>query len=374
MKQERFDYVDYAKAIMIIVVVVAHTNISPLFEEFGKVLFCLFFVCSGFTTSVNGKTPKEMIISRFKKLMLPCWAMCAVSAVFEVWRAYHFGYGDYRMLYAAIAEMIYGVTNKLPIIPGVTDCLVGALPYDSHPEGFLDTITPSMAHFWFLPAMFTASVIFILYTHFVKKRGLLDGVMIVVLLIFTYIESLPWVAQFPLCLGRGCLFCAFMIVGLYLRYFEVFVLNTKGYMIFAASTVIAGVSYYLRAGNGEFLLSVYPLGNIWGVFLIFVGGVSVTVSLLFALKFFSEKGKCGPLLYIGKNTMTIYLWHIMFLTIFAEILLRIAGVPPEFDEFCGAFIPQDRDDIKILTAVLSLGMCIFIGEVKKKLFGYDNLF
>lgn len=366
--KKRYEYIDYVKALIIIIVVMVHTGFDML-TPISNICMIVLVVCSGITLSLKEKPLKEMIVSRFKRIMLPFWGAIAVYSVFEVWRAGYLGYSDYRIAYPGILAMFYGVTAKMPVISGITDPLYEILSYKwaFHTYFSLDAVMPTISHLWFLPAMFVGSVLYFVYTKYVKTRGILDAVTIVVLLWLAYLESPPTVIQFPFNIGRGFLVCACLIFGANLRRWDIFNLNIKGYMIYAVSIVITfSLLNCIDNGPISIISSIYPLGNIWGMYLLYLEGISVSIFLLFTLKLVSEKVSCQILLDIGKNTMTIYLWHMIFLTIFGLMILRIFGVSAEPDIFFLPFIPESRTDLRLLVDALTVGMCLFIANTDKR--------
>lgn len=120
--KKRYEYIDYVKALIIIIVVMVHTGFDML-TPISNVCMIVLVVCSGITLSLKEKPLKEMIVSRFKRIMLPFWGAIAVYSVFEVWRAGYLGYSDYKIAYPGILAMFYGVTAKMPVISGITDPL-----------------------------------------------------------------------------------------------------------------------------------------------------------------------------------------------------------------------------------------------------------
>ncbi len=361
--KKRYAYIDYAKGITIIMVVLSHVGYQKV-DSLSNICMILLFIASGFTFSDKGKSVRELTVSRFKRIILPYWKAVFVYAVFEIWRAGYFGYADYKIFFGGIGSLFYGITCKAPVVPGVTDFLFEIFSYKTHPQGFLDIILPTNGHLWFLPAMFTGSVIFFIYTHYAKKRGLLDVLMMAVLLALAYPESIPDVPQLPFSIGAGFFCCACLIAGLNLRCLDIFALSRKNYLLYVLTAAVTLVlSCYLDVSPGSFVNSDYPLGNIWGVYLFFLLGVAASVFLLFTLKLISEKIHLQLLLDIGKNTMTIYLWHMIFLTVFGIIVLKIFVVPAELDIYAMAFIPADRTDLRLLVSALSIIACLLLARI-----------
>lgn len=368
MNRERKDYIDYIRAIIIIGVVLVHVGFDEL-TYFSTACMSVLYVCSGFLTSTKEKPLKELITSRFKKLMLPYFICSTVYGIFEVGRAYYFGYADYKILYPAFLSMIYGPSAKVPLIAGITDAVPKILGSEVQSQNMVNIILPTNCHLWFLPVMFTGCVMFFIYTRYVKKRGIADAVTIVVLLGLAYIESIPTVIQFPFGLGRGFFACACMIAGLDLKHFAVMEEKKKKYSAVTVSALIIGAVLFGHAYESAPIRSIYPFGNIWGVYIFFLSGVSMTVLLFFIFKAISDRLNCKWLSDIGKNTMSVYLWHMIFLTLFGVAAVKLFGIPVEMDIFNMAFISREYPWVRVLVAALSIIACMipaYIKQYKKK--------
>lgn len=371
MNKVRKDYIDYIRGIIIIGVILVHVGFDELTYFFAASMSVLY-VSSGFLTSTKEKPLKELIASRFKKLMLPYFICSIVYGIFEVGRAYYFGYADYKILYPAFLSLIYGSSAKVPLIAGITDVVPKILGDQVQSQNMVNIILPTNCHLWFLPVMFTGSVMFFIYTKYVKKRGIADAVAIALLLGLAYIESIETVVQFPFGLGRGFFACACMIAGLDLKHFAVLEEKKKKCTAVVVSTLIMSVVILGQAYESAPISSIYPLGNVWGVYIYFISGLSMTVLLFFIFKAISTVLSCKWLSDIGKNTMSIYSWHMIFLTLFGIAFSRLFGIPFKLDMFNMAFIPKDYPWVQILVAVLSIMACMLPAYIKQYKKGMHN--
>ena len=143
----------------------------------------------------------------------------------------------------------------------------------------------------------------------------------------------------------------------------------KKYSAVTVSALIIGAVLFGHAYESAPIRSIYPFGNIWGVYIFFLSGVSMTVLLFFIFKAISDRLNCKWLSDIGKNTMSVYSWHMIFLTLFGVAAVKLFGIPVEMDIFNMAFISREYPWVRVLVAALSIIACMipaYIKQYKKK--------
>lgn len=272
---ERNNYIDYAKALCIVLVVFIHTGFSVLNNI---VLFAMpiFFAATGYTFSFGKRSFRQNIILRFKSIMLPYFLLMLFYTLIEIFRANLFGYGDIRIAYPALANTIYG-SGIIPLNGGIFDKLKVIMSYKAQPQVGVDLILPSNCHLWFLPAMFTAYVIFVLLVKIGRRNLLLKAAVLLGLVLFASAEVVfPQLCQLPFGMGRGAMGAAFMLFGFLLRDYNLLENKSKAYYV---STNIFALALFVGAlligsDGSAFVRSVYGPYGVSSVFVTFIGGAS----------------------------------------------------------------------------------------------------
>lgn len=290
-----------------------------------------------------------------------------VYAIVEIVRGSLLGYGGTEMIVPSFIGAIYGSSHNLPFIKGISEGIVEIMSYKPQDAGFVDVILPTNCHLWFLPAMFCGSVIFFTYIEKVKRTKLKDTLFIFICVLIASLETLPFMIQLPYGLGRGFLAAASMLAGYILKEKDVFNIKGKFNLLYLLVLVITIVCYFLGGKDAALVRSVYgPYGMI-GTFIVFIGGVTATIIILKLLKPLNNINKDNIILDIGRNTMFIYSWHMIFLNLIALIFLVLFKIMPERDIYFMKIIPSDHKVLMILTIVLSILACMAVIKIKNKI-------
>ena len=369
---ERNNFIDYAKALSIVFVVFIHTGFSALNNI---VLFAmpLFFAATGYTFSIGKRSLGQNIRLRFRSVMLPYFSLMLFYALLEMLRAKLFSYGDARVAYAAVMNTAYGSG----IIPfgSLAEGLKEIMSYKSQPQAGLDLILPSNCHLWFLPAMFTAFIIFVLLVKHVRKNHILKAAAVLCLILFASAEVvLPELCQLPLGLGRGAMGAAFMLFGFWLRDYRLLENKSVGYYIVSSVFALAAFigALHLGSDGSAFVVSYYGPYSVWSVFITFIGGAAgVWLVLLLckgleALPFSRLKGLMS---YMGRNVMTVYSWHMAVKFLFDVIYICIIK-KSDFtllDGYKMGLMPEESMCFMIFEAFSVIVICLLWSKVKNKL-------
>ena len=99
----RNNYIDYAKALCIILMVFIHVGFSSINNI---ILFGVpvFFAATGYTFSYGKRSVVQNVTQRFKTVMLPYFMLMLFYTLIESVRANLFGYGDTSIAYASLAN------------------------------------------------------------------------------------------------------------------------------------------------------------------------------------------------------------------------------------------------------------------------------
>lgn len=370
---ERNNSIDYAKALCIILVVFIHTGFSALNDIilFGMPLF---FAATGYTFSYEKRSPWQNIIIRFKAIMLPYFFLMLFYTLIEIVRANLFGYGDASIAYSSLANTVYG-SGFIPLNGGIFDELKVIMSYKAQPQTGVDLILPSNCHLWFLPAMFTAYVLFVLLVKRVRHNHLLKAIAILGLILFASLEVLiPQLCQLPFGLGRGALGAAFMLFGFGIKDYKFLEGKSKVYFIFTnLLAMILFVGALCIGSNGSaFVRSVYGPYGVLSVFATFIGGISgiwLILSLCRLLEKLPFKKMKKLLSYMGQNVMFIYAWHmaIKFLFDVIYICLIKASNFSLLDEYKMGLMPQTSMCFMFFEAIAIIVLCLVCSKAVKKL-------
>lgn len=369
---KRVDYVDYAKAFCVILVVFIHTGFSVL-NNVVLFMIPLFFAATGYTFSCEKRTTWQNIAVRFKSIMIPYFLFMLFYTVIEILRAYLFSYGDASIAFPSLVNSVYG-SGVLPFEGGVFDSLKNIMSYKAQPQSGVDLILPSNCHLWFLPAMFTAYAIFVLLVKVVRRNHVLKIVVLCLLIALAALEVVfarLW--QLPFGLGRGAIGAAFMLFGFWLKDYKLLHDRSKAY--FAVTNCVAlllFVGALLLGSNGSlFVRSVYGPYGALSVLITFIGG-SAGIWLLLSLCRLLEKlplsspKKC--LSYIGKNVMTVYVWHMAVKFLLDAVYLCVfkSSDFSLLDEYKMGLMPQSSLWFMLFEAVAVIAICVSFSIIKDK--------
>ena len=371
--KKRVDFIDYGKAIVIFLVVTIHVGIDQL-NFLALLTMPLFFIIPGYLYNPDKHSPKTSIIKRFKSLILPYWRFMVLYAVVEVFRASILGYGDVSIALPSLISAIYGST-KLPVVGPLTNYLLGIMSYKPQVEGLVDLILPTNCHLWFLPALFTGFVMFVLIVQLAKKSGhelpvYLVGILAALLL--SSVETIDGMFQLPYAIGRGGFACACLITGLLIRKSGLFESTSKPKLTVsvALSILVYAVIYLQGYDGGSIVRSVYGPNGVIGVFLTFIGGVAGAYALLQLLRGVEKcpvKWIKSVLSTVGQNTLTIYLWHFVLICVFDCLFFGITHLPIQPDQFYMALIPSNFVAYKVVECILIVAILTGWALIKPKL-------
>lgn len=371
----RSNYIDYAKAFCIVFVVYIHVGFSAINSI---VLFAMpaFFAATGFTFSYGKRSIMENISQRFKTTMIPYFVLMLFYTLTEIVRARLFGYGDASIAFPALANTVYG-SGIIPFDGGVFDKLKQVMSYKAQPQNGVDLILPTNCHLWFLPAMFTASVFFVLLVKAARKNHLIKIASVLFLVFLASVEVImPEVCQLPFGLCRGAIGAAFMLFGFWIRQHKL--LEDKPKIYYLVTNLVAAILFVIVLKFGSdgsaLVVSFYGPYGILSVFATFVGGVAglwMVFSLFKAVeKLPFEKFK-NLLSYAGKNVMTIYAWHMLFKFLF-DIVYIMFIKSSDFsliDDFKMGLMPQNSFWFMLFEGVAVIAICLlwtkFITKVKQ---------
>lgn len=279
-------YVDYMKAIGIILVILGHINFANEIIKNWIYAFHmpLFFFATGLTIR-KATINRKLVLKKIKSLMVPYFIWGLIYSGYTVGNLVRLGYGSYNAI-----------------------CSSG-----------------SLTSLWFLPAMFLSvilvQILFSITLHPLK----LATVTMVILVISVVIPSIE--KGYPWCIDVSLLATVFIICGYLFENYLGKMIQNGGYKSYIFVGIIGGVmtfAYRFNPINYEsyILMANRKIGNP-AVFLITaVGGCIMFYGVS---KIIENIVKLKPdiLSFIGINTLTILVVHKPIISIFERVFMEV---------------------------------------------------
>lgn len=289
MKSNRINWVDQAKGIGILLVVIGHMTI-PL--KLSILIFSfhmpLFFFISGylFNEKKYASDFKTIVISKFSTLVWP--------------------FVTFTFL-ALFLRSMYDYKNTVETFDYV---------------GFLIGMDSINVPLWFLTALFSTEIIFSQIIRFSKHRLAVIVGTILVLMMAGFLNAYFWHVEIFYNLHIALIALSFFLGGwLFKRYglFETIV-NTKTLIIylFVSSVVL----FYFSLNNSKLDMLESNYGNI--IYVLIAAFAGIVSSVLLAKLFQQIKYVRSFFSYLGKNSLIILATH----TIYAPFILATIGHLP----------------------------------------------
>lgn len=277
--QKRIDWIDVAKGIGMICVILAHVEESYVKVPLYTFHMPLFFFLSGYLFSTKSSF-KEFFLNKCRRILIPYFVLGAILIAFDI----------YWSCRSAIAGMPW-VLNKDYARYDITSLFTQ--------ERFLTL--------WFIACLFWLSLLFYVLVRFIKSekvRAIVVTVLTIAMLVYYNMGGGAWFWNIDVCFTA----LPFFYVGYLCRktdFVNEKILKAKYKWIYfigflAADTVCLLLNLKVSGEGLEMFYNQYgfePLTYISA----FTG--------IFAILILAEKISCFPLRYIGKNSMLFYAWH-----------------------------------------------------------------
>ena len=320
----RLQWIDAAKGIGIILVILIHSEIwnccksteSPLFSDLARFIgiaaipiMPLFYILSGYTFKEQPSVMKQ----RLKRLISPyaLWGCIALS-ILTITSGKNADLSDF-LLHSA--GLIYSRFSFLPPENGATITL---FPNGAEP-------------LWFLTSLVSSYACFLVLIRFPQFRNLIIISYIITTALLTFLPILlPWSIDTA---PAGALF---LYAGYMMKKLNIFQLR-KLWLLLSALLLLP-VYQILISYNGEINMSIRLFGKhtfLSPCLFLFIG---ITGSYLYCLLcIFLVKCKLAhALTYIGRISLTILCSHMLVLSYTGRIVGKIAytlNIPPPSGQF-----------------------------------------
>jgi len=290
--KKRLNYIDIAKCIAITCIVLSHTvgystHLVPLRNFLYSFHVALFFMISGYLFKTD-KEYLDFVKNKFIRIMIP----------YFIWG-----------LLFLIPYMIFstGIKSSLNInaISDIKELILNTL----YGNGNNFHLKQNSA-LWFLPALFTMEVIYYFIIRFSNKHSKYDLITFITILLINIITSTKLKFILPWGLNTTLNISIFFYIGYLLNKYKIL---DKIKPIFIPLLILIGVIGFIF-NTQKITYMNYGYGIIYYALL---SGIFLSISILIISKLINKN---NILEYIGKNTMSILIFHKIVLLIFQSKL------------------------------------------------------
>lgn len=355
MLKQRVKYVDMVKGLAILSIamyhIVAPGVLKSIFAGMSCVLFFAFFFYSGYFYKVGKTGIKDGIVARAKSLLVP-----------------FFTYSISFWLVGSVVLIIRAEETIMDALCCLRNFFAGSIWNRVIQDWFgweyhsLGKNYPFLADFWFLPAMFIASILFIILVEKVSRSLIPQIITVVVLLASTGVLRF-FEISLPYNLQLIPYWTAIILLGQIGRTVKIFdKLSGAAAWItgIAASVIPIGIAAYFSLGakmfRGEFD-KPEPLMMI-AVFLL---GFIETYGVSLVCKQLEDSGvKVDKFAYLGSHSIYLYMYHVFV----AWIICMITGFSMRYDP---KTVTGEQLAISILLTAVSISISILISICADKI-------
>ena len=317
----------------------------------------LFFIISGFLFAHSNSITLsfgEIAYKRFRSLLFPyviTWLIIILLRIIVLF------YGTWTTAYNATDNLIFSIIHSMnssyPIILKSGLPFLLTICYGTGQDTLLfGSVIYTSGILWFLPSLFSATIIFYLFLKLFDKYSIAIQSIIIILLTFAgymigkYVFLLPWSIDVSLVSQ------IFMFSGYLMRKHMIFEKKIPIWLFIAAAGVWLLADLYM--GGIDMILRKY---NYLAISII--GAISASY-LLMKLSFFLSNGTSfyyKSISYIGRQSLVILCFHTFDTLVF----------PPMIDYFALACLYQFQNNHWIILTGFRLCYSLFIAEIIKLL-------
>ena len=367
--RQRNNILDYGRALAIIYMISVHLGFTIVNTTLIFAMPILFFI-SGYNYTVGKTSFKEFAKRRAKRLVIPFFICEIVFGILEIFRSNYYGYGDWRVIYAVMTHMIYG-SGKTPGTAPWAYKIYQILSYKPQPTNYIDISVPSVVHLWFLPVMFTASLIFYLIIERVhNKKGLFIGTVIILCAAAGF-ETIPDMWELPWGLGRAFFATALMMIGYAAKESGFFEKKNPGNVLssVAVSAVFVIVAYMLgsnaRSLNDAYY-GPYPFLSVYVTLIGAIGGICIVLQLMRLFDAYAPEVCKKAFSLIGVESMSVYTMHLLILFSTDILFFEITKEAFAPDPFYFITVSTEHWVFKLCQLILSIAILVTIPRLLRK--------
>lgn len=297
---KRIDWIDNAKALAIILVVIGHAGIPVLINSYILSFHMpLFFVVSGFLYNEDKYSSVPLIEyakKRFKRLIVP-YLWFSVATV---------------MLSTVIQYIVKGKLISL-VYPILSILLCTNIKNSDMIESVL----------WFLPCIFVVELLFVSFRKFTKSNAI-TIVFVIMLSIISYILSITIGHKIPFTIDIAFFALLFYGIGFVLKKEALLFMSNisdskrKAIMVALIGFSISLLSVYMNSSN--LLMYINQYGNYFWTIIGAFGGVItwLSISTMFTVN--------AVTLFFSKNSLLVFVIHLKILFISNRVIANFNNI------------------------------------------------
>ena len=279
---KRMDWADRCKFVGIFFMVWGHAGVSPGMDSYLHSFHMpVFFFLSGYFLSVSKHRFQDILVSRFKSLIIP-----------------YFVFGGGLCL---LWNLYYRVADPSKNVP-IREVLASLFLFNADSS-------PFAAVQWFLTSLFFAELIFFALAKLCKENVPLIAILTMALSIIGFCYPVWFSNRLILGIDTALSAAAFLGFGWLLRQAEGFLKKEPpAYLLLFSAAVLLAAGYFTAEANGYVNMRVMLYGN----YFLYYGSALLTILGFFQLCRFLAKAPglfqthfFRFLLYIGRNTIVV---------------------------------------------------------------------
>ena len=302
-QDSRIEWLDIAKGIGIILVIIGHIFADATMLPLRKFIYSfhmpLFFFLSGFLFSTKDIKIKDFLFKRVKTILIPYFIFALISFLLYV-SAYLFikkiSPGSVVGQDQDILKLFYGIF------------------YSKAAPGYMSYNVP----IWFLTCIFLVQVIYFILNRIIKNEFIILGITFILsILSFSFFRNifLPW------SIDAAFIGIFFFSVGFILKKYKIFekIPDNKLLLLFI-SLFLLFITVLISQFNNEVVLMAE---NKYGNYLLFLLGSFIGTFFIILISLVIRKSIA--LSFMGKNSMTILGFHMLFIYNFKSVIKVFSG-------------------------------------------------
>ena len=351
MNKKRLAYVDIARGIAIILIVLGHSitysqNCKIIYKIIYSFHVALFFIISGYTYKIKKEESFLVFIKKkFIRIMVPyyIWALLFIIPF------YLFGSSTGDAIGASYS--VFGLKKTLFNI--------------LYANGILFDLIQNSA-LWFLPSLFSMEII---YYHIIKRSDNNKSLTAFFLLLEIFVATITYKFMnfiFPLGINTCLHFGIFFHIGYLIKKYNL--IDSILFNNIFSFVIITLIGLFAALVNYRVVSAIdYTYGNLYFAI---SSGIFLSTSVLII----SKKIKSNKLLeYIGRNTMGILIFHKLVVLLMQSKLGMISNLLKKSNTFIEFIIGVSIAFVAILFSliinkIIKIICPIMVGEKNKKIY------
>lgn len=304
---KRILFVDFAKAIAIILMVILHSSyIYPDFNAYiGAFHMAVFFFVAGLFAKGKETSIRDVVIKSFKQLIIPYFAFSIIALT-------------YGWVYAYLHPMLYKTDGSFGDI--LKKEIIGILLMRDRVTVY--SYQPCAA-LWFLSSLFWCRVFFSIWIHDGKKYLYIFRFLIIVFLVICNYFHISIFA-----FDSTAVSFLYYILGFYLNRFLIRDFTKINVWYFGFLAILAIISMLFLKEHSVMPDDASINGNPFLAYLKGILGVATVMSIAIILEKSGVKPITRVLKYVGEATITILGLHLAGVILFKTIYVLL-GFPKE---------------------------------------------